>query len=263
MNTLIRMIALAGLVGLPIPGRAGSAPPAAATAPVGVDEKLGAQVPMDLMLNDENGQPVRLGALIDKPTVLTLNYFRCAGICTPLLNGVTDVINLVPSRPGQEFQTITVSFDPADTAEVARMKQTNYLKEIKRPIAPAAWRFLTGPAASTKALCDAVGFRFQAQGDGFSHAGVIMLLSPQGKVTRYLYGTSFLPADLQMAIREAVWVESRAIGNQQLQVCCNYRPEGRGYVFSVTKAGAALTFLLGAGFLAFLVFKKKAPEVKS
>jgi protein SCO1/2 len=263
MKMWIRTMALAGLVGLPIPGRAGSAPPATAAAPVGVDEKLGAQVPMDLMLNDENGQPVRLGSLIDKPTVLTLNYFRCAGICTPLLNGVSDVINQVQSRPGQEFQTITVSFDPSDTAEVARMKQTNYLKEIKRPISPSAWRFLTGPAASTKALCDSVGFRFQAQGDGFSHAGVIMLLSPQGKVTRYLYGTSFLPADLQMAIQEAARGETRPTVNHLLQFCFNYSPEGRGYVFSVTKAVAALTFLFGAGFLAFLVFKKKkAPEAK-
>ncbi len=131
---------------------------------VGIDEKLGARVPLDLVLNDENGEPVTLGSLIDKPTILTLNYFRCAGICTPLLNGVADVVNQIKDQPGQDFQVITVSFDPGDTPEIAAQKQANYLKEIKRPIAPAAWRFLTGPAPATRALCDAVGFNFKAQG---------------------------------------------------------------------------------------------------
>jgi protein SCO1/2 len=253
MKHWIAICGLVWLVAVPSPVWAGSAPP----PQVGVDEKLGAQVPLDLVLNDENGKPVRLGTLIDKPTVLTLNYFRCAGICTPQLNGMTDVINQVQSRPGQDFQVITVSFDPADTAEVARMKQTNYLKEVKRPIAPSAWRFLTGEAAATKALCDSVGFKFQAQGDQFIHAGVIMVLSPQGKVTRYIYGVSYLPADLQMAVQEAARGETRPTVNHLLKFCFSEDPQGRGYFFSVTKAVASLTFLLGAGFLAFLVFGKK------
>jgi protein SCO1/2 len=253
MKFSILACALALLTGLAVPAQA----PAAPAADVGIDQKLGAQVPMDLVLNDENGKPVPLRSLIDKPTVLTLNYFSCAGICTPLLNGVVDVLNQVKAQPGQDFQVLTVSFDPKDTPEIALQKQTNYLHQIKRPISPAAWRFLTGSASNTKALCDAVGFKFKAQGDGFIHAGAIMLLSPSGKLTRYIYGVTFQPADLQMAVTEAAHGETRPTINQWLQFCFSYDPEGRGYVFSVTRVAATVTLLLAAGFVALLIFKRK------
>ena len=253
MKFPILACALALLTGLAVPAQA----PAAPAADVGIDQKLGAQVPLDLVLNDANGKPVTLRSLIDKPTVLTLNYFSCAGICTPLLNGVVDVVNQVKAQPGQDFQVITVSFDPKDTPEIALQKQTNYLKEIKRPIAPAAWRFLTGTGPATKALCDSVGFKFKAQGDGFIHAGAIMLLSPGGKLTRYIYGVSFQPADLQMAVLEAARGETRPTINQWLQFCFSYDPEGRGYVFSVTRVAATVTLLLAAGFVTLLILKRK------
>ena len=264
MKVMLALCLLAGLLAGPLPAQASTAPvgPAAPAAQVGVDEKLGAQVPLDLMLNDEDGKPVRLGSLIDKPTVLTLNYFRCAGICTPLLNGVVDVVNQIKNQPGQDFKVITVSFDPSDTAEMARMKQANYLKEITRPLSPASWRFLTGPAAASKALCDAVGFKFQAQGDGFIHSGVIMVLSPQGKVTRYMYGIAFQPADLQMAVLEGARGETRPTVNHLLQFCFSQSPSGEGYVFDVTKAVAILTLLLAALFLAYLFLRKRPPACR-
>jgi protein SCO1 len=241
-----------------------AAPPAFTASEVGIDEKLGGQVPLDLVLKDEEGRPVLLGNLLGKPTVLTLNYFRCAGICTPLLNGVVDVLNQVKANPGQDFQVITVSFDPRDTPEIAFQKRTNYLKEIQRPVSPPAWRFLTGEAAATKALCDAVGFKFKAQGGDFIHAGAIMILSPQGKVTRYMYGVTFLPADLQMAILEASRGEARPTINKWLQFCYSADPSGRGFVFSTTKTVASITILLAAIFAAVLVFRKpRAKEKKA
>ncbi len=266
MRPLTLICALAVAAGSPAPAQPAPTPPAAQPPPaageVGIYERLGAQVPLDLVLNGEDGSPVRLGSLIDKPTVLTLNYFSCTGICTPLLNGVVDVVNQVKAGPGQDFQVVTVSFDPKDTPEIASQKRTNYLKVIHRPFPPTAWRFLTGPAPATRALCDSVGFKFKAQGDSYIHPGAIMLLSPGGKITRYIYGTSFLPADLQMAILEAARGETRPTINQWLQFCYSYDPNGRGYVFNATKAGGAATLILGAGFLALLVFKKK-PRVKA
>jgi protein SCO1/2 len=249
MKPWILACAMACLAALP-----GAAQPA---ADVGIDEKLGALVPRDLVLRGEDGSPVRLGSLLGKPTLLTLNYFSCAGICTPLLNGVADVLNQVKAQPGQDFQVVTVSFDPRDTAEIAFQKQANYGKEITRPMAAGAWRFLTGPGPATRALCDAVGFKFKAQGDSFIHAGAIMLLSPQGKVTRYIYGTAFQPADLDMAVIEAARGETRPTVSQWLQFCFSYDPAGRGYVFSVTRAVAAVTLLLGTGFAVWLVVRKK------
>ena len=276
MRNVFMVCALVCAATLALPVRAGSAPPAAQVGPagqvgpvgpmggpVGIDEKLGAQVPLDLVLTAEDGTPVKLGSLIDRPTVLTLNYFRCAGICTPLLNGVVDVINQIQDKPGQDFKVVTVSFDATDTAEMARMKQSNYLKEITRPFAPASWRFLTGPAAATKALCDAVGFKFQAQGDGFIHSGAILVLSPQGKVTRYIYGVSFVPADLQMAVVEAAKGEPRPSVNQLIQFCFSTDPNGRGYLSGATKVIGALTILLIGGFLAYLLLGRKRSEGKS
>jgi protein SCO1/2 len=268
MKYVFLALTLAWAAVLPQAAQAAPASPAPQAAPaltgadVGIDEKLGTRVPLDLTLTDENGKPVTLGSLVDKPTVLTLNYFSCAGICTPQLNGVADVLGQIKAQPGLDFQVLTVSFDPRDSAEIAQQKQANYLKEVHRPIAPAAWRFLTGPAPATKALCDAVGFRFKAQGDQFIHAGALMLLSPKGTITRYIYGTAYQPADLQMAVIEAARGETRPTVNQWLQFCFSYDPEGRAYVFSVTKAAAAATLLLAGAFAAFLLFRRK-PEVKA
>jgi protein SCO1/2 len=229
--------------------------PAIAPGEVGIDEKLGATIPLDLVLKDEEGNPVKLGTLIDKPTILTLNFFRCTGICTPLLNGVVEVINRSEALPGRDYQVVTVSFDDRDTPEVAMGKRTSYLKQIQKPFPPTAWHFLTGDAATTKALCDSVGFKFKRQGDQFIHAGAIIFLSPKGQVTRYMYGVTFLPADVQMAVNEAAKGEVRPTINKWLKFCFSYDPAGRGYVFSVNKAGATLVLVLAVAFLAYLLFK--------
>lgn len=241
-----------------VPAAAGgpsNQPPAFSPGEVGIDERLGASVPLDLVLKDEEGKPVRLGDLIDKPTILTLNFFRCTGICTPLLNGVVETINQSPMIPGKDYQIITVSFDDRDTPEIALGKRTNYLKQINKPFPPTAWHFLTGDSATTKALTDSVGFKFKRQGDQFIHAGAIIFLSPKGKVTRYMYGITFLPADVQMAVIEAAKGEVRPTINKWLRFCFSYDPAGRGYVFSVTKAGATIVLLLAGAFLAYLVIK--------
>jgi protein SCO1/2 len=229
--------------------------PQVAPGEVGIDEHLGATIPLDLTLKDEDGNPVKLADLVDKPTILTLNFFRCTGICTPLLNGVVDAINQSAAVPGKDYRVITVSFDDRDTPEIALGKRTNYLKQITKPFPPSAWHFLTGDSATTKALCDSVGFKFKRQGDQYVHPGAIVFLSPKGQITRYMYGVTFLPADVQMAVSEAAKGEARPTINKWLKFCFSYDPAGRGYVFSTTKAGATLVLVLAAAFLAYLVIK--------
>jgi protein SCO1 len=230
-----------------------SAPLPFAAEEVGIDEKLSQRAAIDLVLKDEDGKAVPLRALIDKPTILTLVYFRCTDLCSLLLNGVVDVLNRTQSEPGKDFRVITVSFDPRDTPEAAAEKRTSYLRDLTRPFPPAAWRFLTADAATTKALADSVGFKFKRRGEEFIHAAAIIFLSPTGEVTRYMYGTTYLPADLQMAVQEAARGEARPTINKWLKICFSYDPVGRTYVLSFTKIGAAIILLGAAIFLIVLV----------
>ena len=255
----IRLLALPALAtGLALAAQAPQpAAPAPAAAEVGIDEKLGAQVPLNVELKDEDGNPVTLGQVIDKPTILTLNYFRCAGICTPILNSVADIIDKLKEEPGRDYQIVTISFDPTDTPDMALRKKANYLKQLKRPVPPQAWRFFTGEAANTKAICDSVGFTFKKDKDKYVHPGAIFILSPKGKVTRYMYGTTYLPADATMALAEAAKGQAEPTINRFLQFCFSYDPAGHRYVFSITRAAGAFVILFAAVFVAFVLFKKK------
>jgi protein SCO1 len=219
----------------------------------GVNEKPGAQVALDAVLKDENGKDIALRQLIDKPTILTLNYFTCTGICSPLLNALVDALNRLELEPGKDFRIITVSFDPGDTPEVAHQKRINYLKQMKRPFSPADWRFLTGSAGATKAVTDSVGFNFKAAETGFVHPGVIIVLTSKGTVSRYLYGISFLPADIQMAVQEAAGGLVRPSISRVLAFCYSYDSQGRRTVLNVTRLMGTAILVLAAGFAVFLL----------
>jgi protein SCO1/2 len=247
------LLCLPALAQTPAPTAPAPAAPTYTPQEVGIDEKLGATIPLDLVLKGEDGHPVTLRQLIDKPTLLTLNYFRCAGICTPQLSGVAEVLNRTEAIPGKDFQVLTVSFDGRDEPEIAAQKRTNYLGEITRPFPPAAWRFLTGPDATTRALADAVGFKFKQVDNDFVHAAAIIFISPQGKVTRYMYGTTYVPADLQMAAQEAARGEAQPTINKFLKFCFSYDPAGRKYVLNSTTIGATVIILAALAFVATLV----------
>lgn len=223
-----------------------------------VREKLGKTAALDVVLKDEFGNSVPLRQLVDRPTILTLNYFRCAGICTPLLNGLATALNRVELKPEEDFRIITVSFDPSDTPEIAHQKQINYLTEMTRQFPPKAWRFLTGEAKATRALADSVGFEFRAEGDQFVHPGVIMVLTPAGVVSRYIYGTSFLPAELQIAIQDASGGQVRPTIGRIVSVCYTYDPKSRSYVFSMTRVVGAGTLLFAGAFVVYLLVGRRS-----
>ena len=247
LSTMLALLFVSGTVSF-----AAEQPPPRA---VGIDEKLGEQIPLDLELVDETGKGVSLRHLIDKPTVLTLNYFRCPGICTPMLNNLASTLNKIDLEPGKDFQVLTVSFDGRDTPEIAAGKRENYLRLMTNPFPPAAWRFLTGEEASTRALADAVGFEVKKQGDNFIHPGAALVLSSQGKVTRYMYGITFLPVDLQMAIGEASKGLVRPSISKVLAFCYSYDPEGRRYVLNITRVVGSAIVLSAGVFLLVLLSK--------
>ena len=228
-----------------------------ATGGIGVDEKLGQRVPVELTFQAEDGQPVTLQSLLGKTTLLTLVYYECPGICTPLLNNLTDTLDRVDLRPGVDYQVITISFDERDTPVLAAKKRANYLKQFHKEFPPTAWRFLTGNQAAIDKITDAVGFRYQRSGKDFNHPGVVTVLSADGKVMRYLPGISFSPFDIKMAVIEASRGQPMPTINRVLAVCFAYDPEGRQYVFATLKvAGSVMVVLVGL-FAAWLVISTR------
>ncbi len=226
---------------------------------VGIDEKLGATLPQGLMFNDEAGKPVELRSLIQRPTILTLVYFRCPSICGPLLNELANTVDEVDDlAPGNDFDLITVSFDPAENPEMARNGKTNLLKRIKRDVPEDAWRFLTGEAESIKRLADAVGFRYKRTKDGqdYDHAGTVIFVSKEGKIVRYLGGLAMLPFDMKMAVNDARIGKERTIFQKIQSLCFGYDPDGKRYTLLVNRIVLFVT-LLGIGIFALVLFLKR------
>jgi protein SCO1/2 len=237
-------------------------PQASAQETIGLDEKLGETVPLDLVFHDEDGKPIKLRDAITGPTVLSLVYFTCPGICTPLLNSTVQLVNKTPLEPGEDFRLLTVSFDPNDTPAVAKAKKQNYLSQIKRPFPPDHWMWLTGDADAIRQLTDAVGFRYEKQGEAFVHPATLIVLSPKGKIARYLLGLSFQPFDLKMALAEASQERTGPTIRKALLLCFSYDPESRRYVANVTRIGGAATLLLALIFVVVVLLRGKRDKTK-
>lgn len=219
---------------------------------IGIDEKLGNVVPKDLSFYDEDGNKVVLGELLgEKPTVLSLVFYLCEGICTPLLNGLAEgITRMTQLSLGKDYQIITISFDPTETPELARNKRANYMRMISRAETDKSWRFLTGNKENIDKICDAVGFRYIEQGGTFVHSGALTILSPEGKIVRYIYGSNIsrnvmpvLPLELQLALTEAAGGKIGPTINKVLQLCFQYDQEGKRYVLSVTRIAMAVVVI--------------------
>ena len=172
---------------------------------VGIDQKLDAQVPLDTPFVDENGRDVTLGDYFGKrPVVLALVYYECPMLCTQVLNGLVGSLEALTFTAGKEFDVVVVSFDPGETpAMAARRKRRTSSAATAAPDADGGMHFLTGREASIKALTDAVGFRYayDAAIDQYAHPAAITVLTPEGRVSRYLYGIEFAPSDLRLGAR--------------------------------------------------------------
>ena len=229
---------------------------------IGIDEKLGQFIPLDLIFYDENGNPVSLKQLIHTPLILAPVFYRCPNVCSFLLFNLAGVINKLPSEPDKEYQVLTVSFDETEKPDLAFEKKKMYLKMIEKPFPEDAWRFLTGDKENIHKLTDAIGFHFKKQGDDFLHPVTLVILSPDGKITRYMYGTEFLPFDLKMALLEASEGRVGPTLSKVLRFCFSYDPQGRKYVFNTLKVTGIVTLLFALSLILFLVFKGKKKPIK-
>ena len=243
--------------------RVGAGVPPASAMPellqdVGLDQRLNTQLPLNLAFKDEQGRTVRLGDYFGRrPVILVLAYYECPMLCTQVLNGLASAIGVLKFSVGQEYEIVTVSFDPRDTPQKARAKKATYIERYNRPGAAAGWHFLTGSSREISALTRAVGFRYayNASADQFAHASGIMVATPEGRLSHYFYGIEYWPRDLRLALIEAA---DRKIGSPVDSVvlyCFHYDPASGKYslaVMTLVRTAGVLTLVVGVAAIVWM-----------
>ena len=233
---------------------------------IGIDEHLGDIIPLDLQFYDAQNQKVILSDLFQekKPIVLNLVYFSCPRVCNYATDGVVDVINRLSSlNLGSDYKILTVSFNSEDNFEQASSKVARYYKLLdERHFPKGNWHFLTGSPESIAKLTESVGFKFKKEGQEFAHPSSLIIITPDGKISRYLNGIQHEPRDLKMALLEATNGEigTSKIINRALLFCYQFDPVGKKYALqalNVVKAGGAMTLLSLGIFLTYFWKREK------
>ncbi|AUX26193.1 hypothetical protein SOCEGT47_067540 [Sorangium cellulosum] len=222
-------------------------------------ERPGALLPRDLKLRDQSGQEVELGRYVagDKPLVLLLAYYECPMLCSLVLNGVLQAMKESDWTAGKEYRTLVVSFDPRDTPKAAREKRANYVEAYGRPVVGDGFDFLVGDERSVRALADAVGFgyRWDETAKQYAHAAGAFVFTPDGRLSRTLYGITFPQKNFNLALREAGSGQVGSAWDRVLLFCFHYDPDARGYVLATKRlmkaSGAASVALLGLWLIRF------------
>jgi protein SCO1 len=223
---------------------------------IGIFEKLGDQIPLDLKFVNEKNDSVSLSQLIDKPTILSFVYFDCPGICTPLLEGLSEVIEEMDMKVGKDYKVISISFNPKDDPVKAKDKKSNIVCEQCKE-KNENWTYLTGDSASINKILTSVGFSAKRVGNDYIHPGAIIIVSPKGVITRYLYGIRFMPLDLKLALIEAQKGLARPTIHRVLEFCYSYDPVGKRYGLEITKLVGTFVLIILVTFLIVLVVNSR------
>ena len=229
---------------------------------VGVDQKLGSQVPLDTKFTDEHGQTVTLRQYFDKPVILTLVYYTCPMLCSEVLNGTVTSLRAVKYDVGKEFNVVTLSIDPRDTPREATGKRILTLNRYARHVSDQGWPFLVGDKQSIDAIANAVGWRyaFDPKSGQYAHASAIMLLTPEGKVSRYFYGIEYSAKDMQFGLMDASKSKIGSVADQIALYCYHYDPATGKYglvVLRIVRVAALLTLGLLGGFVIVMLRREK------
>jgi len=266
-----RLVCLAAALLLPVAAYAQFADdPVEQLEDVEVVEKLGAQVPLDLTFQDENGRVVALGDYFDgeRPVILTLNYYSCPMLCTLQLNGLVDGLRAMDWTPGDEFEMVTVSINPTETPRLARLKKQAYIEDYQRPAAAEGWHFLVGDKAHIEDLAETVGFGYQYDEEThqYAHAAVTYIVMPDGKLSRNLYGVLYDPQTIRLSLVEATEGKVGSSLDQVLLFCFHFDPEAGRYsmaAFNVMRAGAVLVMcVFGLSLGGYWMRERRRPRKK-
>ena len=227
---------------------------------VRIDQKLDGQIPLDLTFHDEHGKTVQLAQYFgSKPMILTLVYYSCPMLCTQVLNGLDRSLENIPPTIGKDFSVVTVSIDPTEKPVLAETKQELYTGMYERPGAAKGWHFLTGDEPQIKQLADAVGFHYAYDPDSkqFAHAAAIMILTPQGRISRYFYGVTYPERDMRLALMDASSGKVGSPIDAALLYCYHYDAHTGKYgllISHLIQLSGALTVVLG-GIALFILFR--------
>jgi len=231
---------------------------------VGFDQRLGEQVPLGLTFRDENGRAVTLGAYFGtKPVIMLITYYNCTMLCPLLLDGLVRALRPIRFDIGREFAILTVSINPRETPEIAAWRKELYVQRYGRPGVAESWHFLTGDQEAIQTLTAAVGYRYvyDAKKDEYAHATGLLLLTPQGKVSRYFYGVDFSPRDLRLGLIEAAASTIGSPVDQVLLYCYHYDPLTGKYglvIMNVLRlAGLATVLAIGSFMLVSLKHERR------
>jgi protein SCO1/2 len=222
-----------------------------------IEQHLDAQVPLDLIFRDETGSQITLGeAMNGKPTVLALVYYSCPSLCNVVLNGVEGVVDAMKYEIGKDYNVVTVSIDPTEKPELARDKKHSHMVHLHREGADRAWYFLTGDEAAIQRLAGTVGFRYayDPKTKQFAHAAGIMVLTPQGRISRYYYGVEYIPRDVEFGLVEASQGKVGNLIDQLTLLCFHYDPATGQYGFWVIGAMRIAAVLMILGFATMYAF---------
>lgn len=233
---------------------------------VTIDQRLNEHIPLDLEFVDDRGNAVKLSQLFgDKPVVLALVYYTCPQVCNQILNGLVSTLRQVKFDAGKDFEVLAVSFDPRETPELAREKKAGYMHWYQREGGEAGWHFLTGGQQAIDALTEAVGFKYSYDpvSNQYAHASAIMILTPDGKLSRYFYGVEYSIKDVQFGLMEASNNRVGSFVDKLLLYCFHYDPTSGKYgllVINLMRLGGGLTVV---GILAmFILFRRRGARVR-
>lgn len=220
-----------------------------------VDQKIGDKLPLDLVLTDETGKQVQLSSFFSgKPVILTPVYYTCPMLCNLVLNGLVKSLKELSFNPGEDYEIVTFSFKPEDTPEIAKAKKQTYLKEYSREGAEKGWHFLTGSQETIKALTESIGFNyyFDERTGEYAHAAMVVIATPEGKISHYLFGVHFSLKDMRLALIEASKNKLGTFYDQIMLLCYHYDPSTGKYGFAVMNALRVAGFLTVAALAIFI-----------